>query len=367
MSSTFGARPAGERGPQRTALYTERRAPQVNNGAGLPRRSVSFAYAYGFTNFTGTPAPGFGGGQTLPVHFDKHAGAIENQPHNVVHDLIGGPSEGNCQGGWMSDPNCAALDPIFWLHHGNIDRLWSNWIALGGHRHNPIDKTWLKSEFVFHDEAGKRAIMSTADVLDTVSQLGYKYDDHVPVVARQLREAIVTPAQFEQPPQVVAATDTATMLSGTASTVDIALAAPATRAVEKLVRTPQESRVYLKVEGIQAQAHPGIVYEIFLNLPPRTAPEDSDAYLVGHLTFFGVTRPAGGDAAHHAPDGLTHTFDITRLVQHLHTIGEWHDDRMAVTFAPLGLTPPPGPQPEAAPRAASVHPVRIGRIAIFHH
>ena len=27
------------------------------------------------------------------------------------------------------NPDTAALDPIFWLHHANIDRLWSVWIA----------------------------------------------------------------------------------------------------------------------------------------------------------------------------------------------------------------------------------------------
>ena len=32
--------------------------------------------------------------------------------------------------GHMSDPAVAAFDPIFWLHHANIDRLVSLWEAL---------------------------------------------------------------------------------------------------------------------------------------------------------------------------------------------------------------------------------------------
>jgi len=50
---------------------------------------------------------------------------------------------GQCQGALMIDLNCAALDPIFWLHHANIDRLWNDWLALGGTRVNPPDNSPL--------------------------------------------------------------------------------------------------------------------------------------------------------------------------------------------------------------------------------
>jgi tyrosinase len=35
----------------------------------------------------------------------------------------------------MSDPGIAALDPIFYLHHCNIDRMWAVWN--GGGKANP--------------------------------------------------------------------------------------------------------------------------------------------------------------------------------------------------------------------------------------
>ncbi|KIG03035.1 tyrosinase family protein [Caballeronia concitans] len=43
---------------------------------------------------------------------------LENAPHNPVHDLIGG---------YMGDINTAPIDPIFYLHHCNLDRLWNAW------------------------------------------------------------------------------------------------------------------------------------------------------------------------------------------------------------------------------------------------
>ncbi|EGO02408.1 hypothetical protein SERLA73DRAFT_178343 [Serpula lacrymans var. lacrymans S7.3] len=40
--------------------------------------------------------------------------------HNNVHSYLGG-------NGHMSDPDYAAFDPIFFLHHSNVDRLFSLW------------------------------------------------------------------------------------------------------------------------------------------------------------------------------------------------------------------------------------------------
>ncbi|KAK2011866.1 Di-copper centre-containing protein [Colletotrichum eremochloae] len=48
-------------------------------------------------------------------------GSIEDI-HNAIHNYSGG-------GGHMSDPAIAAFDPIFWLHHVNIDRLFAIWQA----------------------------------------------------------------------------------------------------------------------------------------------------------------------------------------------------------------------------------------------
>ena len=43
-------------------------------------------------------------------------------PHNTLHDVIGG------EGGNMSDISISAFDPIFWLHHCNMDRHFYTWL-----------------------------------------------------------------------------------------------------------------------------------------------------------------------------------------------------------------------------------------------
>jgi hypothetical protein len=45
-------------------------------------------------------------------------------PHNAIHNIIGG------KGGNMSDISISAFDPIFWLHHCNMDRFFYNWLQL---------------------------------------------------------------------------------------------------------------------------------------------------------------------------------------------------------------------------------------------
>lgn len=44
--------------------------------------------------------------------------ALENDAHNQVHNWCGGT---------LRNPSTASFDPIFWLLHSNVDRLWAIW------------------------------------------------------------------------------------------------------------------------------------------------------------------------------------------------------------------------------------------------
>ncbi|KAI8587058.1 hypothetical protein BDZ88DRAFT_454424 [Geranomyces variabilis] len=50
--------------------------------------------------------------------FDAFRKALENHPHNMIHTALGGDMSG-----LVSSVN----DPIFWLHHCNLDRWWARW------------------------------------------------------------------------------------------------------------------------------------------------------------------------------------------------------------------------------------------------
>lgn len=144
-------------------LYVEDRATGINAGAGLPASITSPAFAEASTSFTG--ASEFGGGVTSPLgQFWSQTGRLEQTPHNDVHNAVGG---------LMADPDSAAQDPIFWLHHANIDRLW--WLWQQQHA-NPTDTSWLGQSFDFFDAGGKAVSLTAKGIEDIVNQLGYTYD-----------------------------------------------------------------------------------------------------------------------------------------------------------------------------------------------
>lgn len=59
-------------------------------------------------------------------------GILEGQPHNKVHNNVGGliyddvTKQTANHGGFMQN-NLSPVDPLFFLHHSNMDRLWDVW------------------------------------------------------------------------------------------------------------------------------------------------------------------------------------------------------------------------------------------------
>src|SRR6516164_4639469 len=95
---------------------------------------------------------------------------LDNAPHSAVHVDVGTRERG------MGAVSWAANDPIFWLHHCNIDRIWASWNRAGGR--NPSDGSYLGRVFTFVDEAGETLRIRVADVLDTAA-LGHAYDGYL--------------------------------------------------------------------------------------------------------------------------------------------------------------------------------------------
>jgi tyrosinase len=103
--------------------------------------------------------------------------------HNEIHDKTGG-------GGHMSSLETSAFDPLFWLHHSNVDRLWAIWQAI-----NPAafitPKPAPYSTFAvkqgdlqtadstldpFWDKTGA-AFWTSARVKDSAATFGYAYPE----------------------------------------------------------------------------------------------------------------------------------------------------------------------------------------------
>lgn len=95
--------------------------PASYNPLYVPRRNNNVIDALTLAPFAGTITNMQRG---LPNAFET---SFENLPHNPVHDIIGNAMA------TMQSP----IDPIFWLHHASVDRLWSAWQQGGGGRTTP--------------------------------------------------------------------------------------------------------------------------------------------------------------------------------------------------------------------------------------
>jgi tyrosinase len=303
--------------------------------------------------------------------FSNSTGQLEQTPHNVVHDAVGGP------GGWMSDPDRAAADPIFWLHHSNIDRLWHQWSS-AGHR-APTDHRWTGHRFAFFDAHGNRVHKSGAEIIDTVGQLGYTYEGVPAAHAAPAGESVPEEEQVamtasggggdEEPePELVGASAAAVTLVGGPESVAFEIDSRAAQAAVTGSGAGKPAHVYLSVEDIEANQNPGTVYGIYLNLPQGASGATAEAHHAGNLSFFGVERAANPRGDEHA-HSLRIVQEITELTQTLAAKGEWDGKQVTVTFRPFALIPADQPElgyelPDTT--SNSDPPVTIGRVSILY-
>jgi tyrosinase len=238
----------------------------------------------------------------------------------------------------------AANDPVFWMHHCNIDRLWASWN--GGGRSNPVSNTWLSKPFVFADENGNRVLGTIRDFVN-INALGYTYDRFEPIPPCPPGAGLSVPT-----PQRRAA-----VLSGPvllrAQPVRINLEPSGAAAVLgddiiNRVRTLRaDRRLYLVLRNLQTQIQPGVVYQVYLELPAVASAGAARNFLVGTINFFGAEAHEHGAAV----QNRFFSFDITQLARTLVARSRLSANP-SVTIAPAG-------QP-----AADASPV-IGEITLY--
>lgn len=325
---------------------------------------------------------GFGGPATVFHHgpeSDTTNGGLESLPHNVIHSAIGGVTPGGDPNDWhdlglMSMPITAALDPIFWLHHSNIDRLWNAWLRDTQEPHvNPDQTTWLDGpadrQFVMPRIGQTEWTFVARDVLDTTAPpLEYSYDDETtPVVqpravrrmsrlgARVAREDAVVGTG--KTPELIGASDGPVRIEGsTAAAVRLdssssqALRRSLDRAAARGATPPVEpARVFLKLEGIRGTSDAAI-YKVYVGLAAEAEPAENRDRLAGTVSLFGVSAASDPDGPT-AGSGINQVLEITEIVDALHLSGS-DLDHLDVRFVP-------------ATQAGARARVSIGRLSVF--
>ncbi|MFN5168998.1 MAG: tyrosinase family protein [Cyclobacteriaceae bacterium] len=231
--------------------------------------------------------------------FSRFNFGSEDVPHNVVHGFIGGT---------MGTTRTAGRDPIFWLHHCNLDRLWNKWVQRTGHL-NPVDPAWLSTPYDFFDENGVRVTLRVADILNTLDQLNYRYDDDPPAPIRFILARNFKSIRLQQHlgDSVIAKNNRLTRLSEKPARVSINMPQAQLKAMQTIIE--RNKRTFLVIEGIKAEESVGTNFRIFLNpLDSQNLKVASRQSFVGLLSFFG-----------NHDEGHSHNkeYDITDLMQDL--------------------------------------------------
>ena len=337
--------------------------------------------------FSGNFPNGFGGGASPVIQFSHYTGSCENEPHNTMHDAIGGLA------GWMGNPNAAALDPIFWLHHSNIDRLWVIWAGNTSHT-PPPDTSWNGQTFNFYDDTGKPQIYKVSDVLQTTGPLcDYQYEDTTnPLSAQPVTKLAPSVGRFGKPAappptpppaapggpleqlaekamrksQLVGASETTAMqLSSSPQSVslDLHTLPPPVAPAAAAAAAPATQHVILALENVTAQAHPIHTYGVYVNVPAGADPSAHPELLAGLISRFGLVKASQSDSDH-GGQGLNLSFDISEIVAKLEQEGTWDPAKLHVTFAPHDLDEIAALKAEgnAVPQ---MQPVKVGRVSIY--
>lgn len=310
------------------SLYRPDRNPGINSGTPIDQVQGASSFSLDAMKSTSYSAT------TSDAGFCQN---LDNDPHGIVHVDIGN-EVGMGQIPW------AANDPIFWMHHCNLDRIWASWNKTGGT--NPS----LTGTYTFADGDGSKVQLDVAKFLDT-APLGYQYDNYLSrpadspafSISDRLRDAVVRARTGETTGGPIA-------LGATPTTVALASRQPNTPQANGLSATldalPLATHFILRLENVQAKAAPGVGYDVYYGLPEGQPPNRSNPAYVGSLSFFGVAAHAMAGMA--MPEiQRTYSFYITRPVQN--ALNATPQTAAKVTLVPNGT-----PKESAAPTIGSI-------------
>ena len=316
-------------------------------------------------------SPGFGGIRTGFSHGGGNHGGVEMQPHDMVHVLVGGGDPGNP--GLMSNPDIAGLDPIFYLHHSNIDRLWEVWnkIPATPAHTNPSQTNWMKGPastgeraFVMPMPGGRSWTYTPADTV-SIATLGYSYDDvsapSLPLVASRRQRLGMAPAPAPGGPamaehvELMGASSGGLSLTGSSAKasvqLDHAVRNRMSSSLQGMAGGPAApDRIFLNLQNVRG-ANDATALTVYINVPEGDDPAKHPELKAGSIGLFGLSKASAMDGPH-AGDGLNFSIEISHVIDTLHLRGALNVNQLHVNIVPRKPVP-------------NQEPVTIGHISVY--
>ncbi|WP_158517340.1 tyrosinase family protein [Moorena producens] len=274
--------------------------------------------------------------------FEEFSNAIEQAPHNRMHKYIGGgemePDEADdCnifnriynrdlkddqtpQLGLMRSIPSAGFDPIFWLHHANIDRLWSQWTNKKDIYVAPEELQKVSWPYQFFEPDGEVIGYTMDEVVEAVYSMDYDYDDgyrltwNIPATYNLDLQGIANQRPKKPLKKLLGFKLAQKALGGSAQEFTLRLRLGSSlrdKLKEILLPNEPNEKSSLQLKDIIKSAsqerlsklnfilevnviytgEPEGTYSVYLNLPKdektkKTAIADIDTYFLGNISFF---------------------------------------------------------------------------------
>jgi tyrosinase len=244
---------------------------------------------------------------------DGFSFVLEDTPHGSIHSAVG-TNKG------MGVFEYAGRDPVFWLHHANIDRIWESWRRAKPDGTSPLDavdnadpdakENWDKfNRFAFVDANGTLVMTSIEDAIKASVKLGTTYDKLDDVPGEPGAPAMMAFAQAE--PTTLSAQKAApqpTKITKEDVPVKISVAPAVAPPVALGFAAKANTRYELAID-VQAPAQPGASYQVYIKAAKAPGSQEKVDEPVKTFNLFAHSGHGGDHIA------ATWRADITKLVQ----------------------------------------------------
>lgn len=312
-------------GKTENSLYRKNRNDGVNKGLPVWRPVVKAQ---------------FGSDSSENGDFEAFQHSLNYGEHGDIHVAVGTSTN-------MGDANTAARDPIFWLHHANIDRLLPVWLNIDSKR---VAKTtypsWLKTKYRFPAPDGGLQTPTVNELnMSAMGALGYSYEsislpkDLAPITpARPTLSAGSLGPTTGMKPMTIAQKQAVKIGSG--ATLSLSLSSGNGMKMQATANDVKDSdgftSVVIVLDGIKLnKSAPGVLsYGVYLNLPSKESTSSNFyKHYLGPISLFALNHDMPGH------EGMKHRtvlrFSVTEMLKEQAKINMLNTNSINVSIIPV--------------------------------
>ncbi|UWZ81943.1 tyrosinase family protein [Occallatibacter riparius] len=261
--------------------------PKLNNRTAFDVSLPTLNFGLAAPDFISTAAEMSFNSSQKSSHNDPAGGTgsffstLEGLPHNQIHNYIGGV------GPWDPGPYgnmtnfLSPVDPVFFLHHANIDRLWDVWTRKQmkqGQPYLPTGSDWssYKDEPFLFFVSGDRKYLTNGKAEEYVSMAPFDYD-YQPGSGEDVIVSAAPPTLKSAPPIAATVQANSASLSLPKAALRSHLAQPNVSRLAALITLPHPAP-----DGSERE------FDIVVGAPAGiTQADPGSPYYAGTISFFG--------------------------------------------------------------------------------